>query len=223
LQSLGTFAGPVFVTSPPADQERLFVVEQAGRVRILKNDTPLTTPFLDLRTKIGAGGERGLLSIAFHPQYASNGRFYVYFTNLNGDIRIVRYLVSGNADVANEASADTVIDIPHPVNANHNGGQLQFGPDGALCATGDGGGGGSRRTRRTSPHARQLLRLDVDVAAMASRPTIRSAQRCGRTDCAIRGVSPLTAKRAISTSATSGRISGKRWMWLSRAPASAKA
>ena len=174
MQSLGTFTAPVFVTSPPGDQERLFVVEQAGRVRILKNDIPLATPFLDLRTKITAGGERGLLSIAFHPQYAINGVFYVYFTDRNGNIRIVRYSVSGNPDVANEASADTVIGIAHPVYANHNGGQLQFGPDGLLYAgTGDGGGGGDPDENAQNPSSLlgKLLRLDVNVASGHAVPS----------------------------------------------------
>ena len=156
------------MTSPPGDTLRLFVVEQAGRVRILKNDTTQATPFLDLRTKISAGGERGLLSIAFHPEYASNGRFYVYFTTTNGDIRVVRYNVSGDPNVANEASADTVIAIPHPMYSNHNGGQLQFGPDGKLyAATGDGGGGGDpfENAQNLSSLLGKLLRLDVDGAS----------------------------------------------------------
>jgi glucose/arabinose dehydrogenase len=174
LQLLGTFVAPVFVASPPGDQERLFVVEQAGRVRILKNDTPLTTPFLDIRTKILAGGERGLLSIAFHPEYAMNGRFYVYFTITGGDIRIVRYTVSSDPDVADESSADTVIAIPHPVHGNHNGGQLQFGPDGKLyAATGDGGGGGDpdENAQNLSSRLGKLLRLDVDVASGYTLPS----------------------------------------------------
>jgi glucose/arabinose dehydrogenase len=144
------------------------VVEQAGRVRILKGDALLGTPFLDIRGKIAADGERGLLSIAFHPQYASNGRFYVYLNNKHGDIRIVRYTVSGNADVADESSADTVIGIAHPTYDNHNGGQLQFGPDGKLYAsTGDGGGGGDPNGNGQNKDALlgKLLRLDVDVAS----------------------------------------------------------
>jgi len=158
---------PVFATSAPGDTDRLFVVEQAGRVRILKRDTLLATPFLDLRGKIASDGERGLLSIAFHPQYATNGRFYVYLNNPNGDIRIVRYSVASNPDVADGSSADTVIAIAHPNYDNHNGGQLQFGPDGKLyAATGDGGGGGDPdgNAQNTSHLLGKMLRLDVDVA-----------------------------------------------------------
>jgi hypothetical protein len=161
-------SSPVFVASPPSDSARLFVVEQGGRVRVIRNDTLLATAFLDLRGKIATGGERGLLSIAFHPQYATNGRFYVYFTDSGGDIRIVRYLRSVNPDVADEAAADTVLAVAHPGQSNHNGGQLQFGLDGKLyAALGDGGGGGDPDSNAQNKHALlgKLLRLDVDGAS----------------------------------------------------------
>jgi glucose/arabinose dehydrogenase len=158
-------ASPVYVTAPPGDTLRLFVVEQGGRVRVLRRDTLLATPFLDLSGKISSGGERGLLSLAFHPRYATNGRFYVYFTDVNGDIRIVRYGVSADANVADPLSADTVLAVPHPVESNHNGGQLQFGPDGKLYAgLGDGGGGGDTagNAQNRQRLLGKLLRLDVD-------------------------------------------------------------
>ena len=150
------------------------MIEQAGRVRILKNDALVAAPFLDLRGKIASDGERGLLSIAFHPQYASNGRFYAYLNNKHGDIRIVRYNVSANPDVADESSADTVIAIPHPTYDNHNGGQLQFGPDGKLYAsTGDGGSGGDPNGNGQNLHVLlgKLLRLDVDVGTGYAVPS----------------------------------------------------
>jgi len=165
LLLIGTFSSPVFVTSPPADSLRLFVVEQAGRVRVLRRDTLLTPAFLDLRGRIAAGGERGLLSIAFHPQYTINGRFYIYFTNTSGDIRIVRYTVSADPNVADETTADTVLAWPHPGQSNHNGGQLQFGPDGKLYAgLGDGGGGGDvpGNAQNKQQLLGKLLRIDVD-------------------------------------------------------------
>jgi hypothetical protein len=158
---------PVFVTSPPGDTLRLFVVEQGGVVRVIRRDTLLATRFLDVTTKIDAGGERGLLSLAFHPQYAANGRFYVYFTNPNGDIRVVRYVVSGNPNVADSLSGDTVLAVPHPGHSNHNGGQLQFGPDDRLyVGLGDGGGSGDPDGNGQDKHALlgKLLRLDVDGA-----------------------------------------------------------
>lgn len=160
---------PVFAASPPGDSLRLFVVEQTGRVSIVRRDTLLAAPFLDLRGKILHHGEQGLLSVAFHPAYATNGRFYVYFTTLGGDLRIVRYSVSTtNPDSANEATADTVLSIAHPTNANHNGGQLQFGPDGKLyAAIGDGGSGGDPPNNAQNRHQLlgKLLRLDVDGAS----------------------------------------------------------
>ena len=170
LQSVGgvTFAAPVFVTSPRADSARVFVVEQAGRIRVLRNDTLLAAAFLDIRGTIRAGGEEGLLSLAFHPQYATNGRFYIYFTDASGDLRIVRYRVSSNPNVADPATADTILTVPHPTNGNHNGGQLQFGPDGRLYAgTGDGGGGGDVPNNAQNRHILlgKLLRLDVDTVS----------------------------------------------------------
>ncbi|HTI06575.1 MAG TPA: PQQ-dependent sugar dehydrogenase [Gemmatimonadales bacterium] len=167
-QLVGNFNAPTYVAAPPADSARLFVVEQGGRVIVVRHDTTLSRPFLDITGKISTGGERGLLSIAFHPQYASNGRFYVYFTNPAGDIRVVRYNVSSDPDSAIEASADTVIAIPHPGQSNHNGGQLQFGPDGMLwMGTGDGGGGGDPDNNGQDKHTLlgKLLRLDVSGAS----------------------------------------------------------
>jgi len=173
LPVTSALSSPVFVTSPPGDTLRLFVVQQGGLVRVIRRDTLLATPFLDLTGKIASGGERGLLSIAFHPQYAANGRFYVYFTATNGDIRIVRYLVSADSNVADSLSADTVLAVPHPGQANHNGGQLQFGPDGKLYAgLGDGGGGGDPAGNGQNKHALlgKLLRLDVDGSGYTSPP-----------------------------------------------------
>jgi glucose/arabinose dehydrogenase len=163
----------VYLTSAPGDTSRLFVVEQAGRIRVLRHDTLLGAPFLDVSTKIAFDGERGLLSVAFHPNYATNGRLYVYLTNRAGDIRIVRYNAA-TAESANEASADTVLKVAHPNFPNHNGGQLQFGPDGKLYAgTGDGGGGGDRDGNGQNTHALlgKLLRLDVDGASGYAVPS----------------------------------------------------
>jgi glucose/arabinose dehydrogenase len=175
LSLVGNFASPVYLTAAPGDTQRLFVVEQDGRVLVLHHDTIQTRPFLDIRGQIAAGGERGLLSIAFDPLYDTNGRFFVYFTDSNGDIRIVRYNVSAtDADSADEATADTVLAVAHPGQANHNGGQLQFGPDGMLWAgTGDGGGGGDPDGNGQDKHALlgKLLRLDVSGASGYTIPT----------------------------------------------------
>ncbi|HEV8265437.1 MAG TPA: PQQ-dependent sugar dehydrogenase [Gemmatimonadales bacterium] len=166
----GALASPVHLTAAPGDTARLFVVEQGGRIRVIRHDTLLGTPFLNLVGKIRtSGSEEGLLGLAFHPGYATNRRFYVYFTNPNGDIRIVRYNVStGNINIADSLSADTVLAVAHPVRDNHNGGQLAFGPDGKLYAgLGDGGSGGDPDTNAQNKHRLlgKLLRLDVDGAS----------------------------------------------------------
>ena len=164
---------PIFVTAPPGDTARLFVVEQGGRIRVLHHDTLLSTPFLNIAGHISAGGERGLLGLAFHPAYAGNGRFYVYFTTPAGDIRIARYLVTANLDIADSASGDTVLTVAHRSESNHNGGMLVFGPDGKLYAgLGDGGGGGDPFDNGQNRKALlgKILRLDVDAASPYAIP-----------------------------------------------------
>lgn len=161
----GSLERPVYVTAAPADRARLFIIEKRGRIRIYKNGGLLPTSFLDVSALVSYGNEEGLLSMAFHPNYASNGYFYIYYVNLSGNLQIVRYSVSANPDVANAASALTIITIAHPTNSNHNGGQLQFGPDGYLyLGTGDGGSGGDppNNAQNTGVLLGKMLRLDVD-------------------------------------------------------------
>jgi glucose/arabinose dehydrogenase len=160
-------SSPVFLTAAPADTSRLFVVEQGGRVRIIRNGVLSTEIFLDVRTRVQAGGEEGLLSIAFHPSYAQNGYVFAYYTNTGGDIRVVRFRLSPDPDSLDPASGDTILAVPHPVFANHNGGQINFGPDGFLYAgLGDGGGGGDPDNNGQDLGARlgKLLRVDVNGA-----------------------------------------------------------
>ena len=155
-------ASPVYLTAPPNDP-RLFIVEQGGRIRIFKNGALLTTPFLDVSGRVSTGGERGLLSMAFDPGYATNGRFYIYYTDGNGDIVVDRHTVSANPDVANTAFQQ-VIAIQHRLASNHNGGLLLFGPDGMLyIGTGDGGGGGDPQNNGQNINSLlgKLLRLNV--------------------------------------------------------------
>jgi glucose/arabinose dehydrogenase len=160
---------PVHVADPKDGSGRLFIVEQGGYIRIFKNGGVLPTPFLDVHNLINAGGEQGLLSVAFHPSYATNGLFYIYYTNnlaSPGDITLARYQVSANPDVADPNSAQVLLVVPHPVNSNHNGGQLMFGPsDGYLyMGTGDGGSGGDppNNAQNLSVLLGKILRLDVD-------------------------------------------------------------
>src|SRR5258706_13294 len=114
LHPVATFNNPTFVTAPVTDSTRIFVTERAGRIRIVKNDVVLPGPFLNLTGLINAADENGLYSMAFHPQYATNRMFFLFFTNLNGDIRVVRYLGTANADSANPTAVDTVLAVPHP-------------------------------------------------------------------------------------------------------------
>lgn len=164
---------PLFLTSPPGDLTRAFVVEQGGKIRVIRNDVLLTTPFLDISGRISSGGERGLLGLAFHPQYATNGRFVVYYTNPSGDIRIASYKVTADPEVADPASEQILLSVPHPSFSNHNGGMVVFGPDGRLYAgIGDGGSGGDPNGNGQNRNTllAKLLRLDVNAAGQASVP-----------------------------------------------------
>lgn len=134
---------PVLVTAPPGDATRLFVVEKRGMVRLLKNGALVATPFLDLVGSVSTGSEQGLLGLAFHPSYATNGVFVVSYTNTAGDTRVVTMRVSANPDVANPAVLDEVLALDQPA-SNHNGGHVTFGPDGHLyLGLGDGGASGN--------------------------------------------------------------------------------
>ena len=159
----GDFEFPLALTAPPGDS-RLFVVEKTGRIRIISGGTTLTEPFLDVTALVTQGDEQGLLGLAFHPGYATNGRFYVNYTDLDGATRIVGYRVSSDPDRADPGSADLLITIPRP-SINHNGGALVFGPDGFLyIAVGDGGAsttnGGTGQD--VSDLAGSILRIDVN-------------------------------------------------------------
>ncbi|MBV8760301.1 MAG: PQQ-dependent sugar dehydrogenase [Deltaproteobacteria bacterium] len=132
--------GAMLATSPPNDG-RLFVVEQGGRIRIFQNEQIVATPFLDISGDIVAGGEQGLLGLAFDPDYACNGYFYVWYTLSNADV-LARFTVSSDPNKADAASKQVLLSIPDFA-TNHNGGMLEFGADGFLyIGTGDGGGGG---------------------------------------------------------------------------------
>ena len=162
----GGLASPVFLTAPAGDA-RLFVVEQPGRIRVVENGALAAAPFLDITDRVLAGGERGLLSMAFHPRYAQNGFFFVYYTDRAGDIRVDRFRVSADRSRADAASGRNVITIAHRDASNHNGGLVAFGPDGKLyLGTGDGGGGGDPQRNGQNPLSLlgKILRLDVDGA-----------------------------------------------------------
>jgi glucose/arabinose dehydrogenase len=164
---------PVYLTAP-ANDARLFIVEQPGRIRVYKNGALLPTPFLNIAPMVRYGGEEGLLSVAFDPGYATNGRFYVYYTDDNGDIAVARYTATPTADVANAGSHTEVVTIPHPGQSNHNGGLAMFGPDGMLyLGTGDGGGGGDpgNNGQNVNSLLGKLLRIDVSTLPYTSPST----------------------------------------------------
>jgi glucose/arabinose dehydrogenase len=189
--ALGTFAAilqrasglqsPIGLARAGDGSDRVFVVEQAGCIRFYRGGAIVGNPcgqagtrFLDIRTRIASGGERGLLGLAFHPSYASNGFFFVYYTSVanaapparaTGDIVIARYTVTANPDVADPASERILLVIPHSQFSNHNGGQVAFGPDGFLyAAVGDGGGGGDPQEAAQNLNVMlgKILRIDVN-------------------------------------------------------------
>jgi glucose/arabinose dehydrogenase len=156
-------SSPLYLTAPAGDP-RLFVVEQPGRIRIVQDGKLLSSPFLDLTSRVGSGGERGLLSVAFHPQYAANGFFYVNYTDRNGDTHVERYSVSADPNVADPASARLLLTVRQPF-PNHNGGLNLFGPDGMLyIGLGDGGGAGDpmRNGQNRNTLLGKILRINVD-------------------------------------------------------------
>lgn len=172
-------ASPTYLTAPDGD-ERLFVLEQPGRVRIIRDGELLSTPYLDLTGAVDAGGnEQGLLGMALDPDFASNGRFYLDFTVApSGDTRVVRYTVADpTADVADVVAADTILRVAQPF-SNHNGGMLTFGPDGRLyVALGDGGSGGDPmgNGQDSTTVLGTILRLTEDGEAPAGNPFVGRA------------------------------------------------
>lgn len=153
---------------------RLFVLEKAGRIRVLQNGQLLDQPFLDISNRVGSSGnEQGLLGLAFHPQYAQNGRFFVNYTDNNGDTVIARYQVSSDPNVADPNSEVKLLGVDQPF-ANHNGGVLAFGPDGYLYAgLGDGGSQGDPygNAQNTKVLLGKILRLDVGSAEPYAVPS----------------------------------------------------
>ena len=159
-------SSPLLVTNAGDGSGRLFVVEKAGVIKIIKAGSTLPTPFLDIRDLVGASGERGLLGLAFHPSYETNRKFYIFYTRVDtGRLVIAEYRASlGAPDVADESTARTILTIAHPV-SNHNGGQLAFGRDGYLyIATGDGGGSGDpdNNAQDKGSLLGKILRIDID-------------------------------------------------------------
>jgi len=158
-------SSPLFVGNAGDGSNRLFIEEQGGVIKVLQPGASTPTVFLDIHTKIVAGGEQGLLGLAFHPSYASNGRFFVYYTRAgDGTLVIAEYRVSADPNVA--GAAETVLlTIAHPTNTNHNGGMLAFGADGFLyIGVGDGGSANDPpgNAQNTDVLLGKILRINVD-------------------------------------------------------------
>jgi glucose/arabinose dehydrogenase len=176
-------AFPTYLTAPPGDTDRLFILEKGGAIRVVKGGALLPDPFLDLRGAVSTGSEQGLLGLAFDPAYAENGRFVVHYTDTSGDTRISLFRVdAGNPDRADPASETPVLTVDQPF-SNHNGGQVLFGPDGKLyIGLGDGGGGADPDGRGQS--LTDLLGdiLRVDVGSDGSYTVPADNPFAGRTD-----------------------------------------
>ena len=163
LRQVGSFDGPVHVEDAPGKRNLLFVVEQGGSIEVLRKGKQLAKPFLEISERVKVSYEEGLLSVAFDPNYDRNRRFFVYYVNSDGNIQVDQFKRKRRTAVrARERSRRTVIVIPHPGEENHNGGQLQFGPDGFLyLGTGDGGSGGDPPDNAQNPESLlgKLLRI----------------------------------------------------------------
>lgn len=173
LEPVGDFAKPTFVTSDPGDANRLFVTEREGTIALVEDG--VTSQFADISSRVGCGGdcesERGMMSMALDPAFDTNGRVYVaYGSDADGQIHVDELLSTGPGH-STATFAQSLLEIPHPTNKNHYGGQLQFGPDGNLyLSTGDGGGGNDELHNAQNPASRlgKILRLDPDTAASAA-------------------------------------------------------
>ena len=158
-------SNPIFVTHAPGDYERLFILEQRGRIRILKGGQVLSTSFLDISTQVSLGGEQGLLGLAFHPDFANNRQFYINYTDNAGDTVVARYTASESDPDRADPDGDTILFVGQPF-SNHNGGWIDFGPDGYLyIALGDGGDQGDPNNRGqsiTGDLLGNILRIDVN-------------------------------------------------------------
>jgi glucose/arabinose dehydrogenase len=161
LKRVGSFSSPVDVAAAPGYPRLLFVVEQAGRVRVLSGGRKWRRPFLDISGLVSFGGERGLLSIAFPPDYRKSRRFYVYYTDRQGDIRVDEFRRRSPTRAA-RGSRRAVIEIPHRANSNHNGGDLQFLGGLLFFGTGDGGSGGDppNNAQNRNSLLGKLIRID---------------------------------------------------------------
>ncbi len=203
LLRVGTFDQPTYLAAPPGDRKRRFVTEREGRIVQLRNGRRST--FLDIASRVETGGESGLLSMAFHPGYKTNRRYFVYYVANDGALTIFQFRATANGNATRKGSGRLVMRVPHP-RFNHKGGQLQFGPDGMLYAGfGDGGGGGDpdRNAQDLGELLGKLIRIDpkpgggyrVPRGIPSSAAPVLAA-RSSPTACATRTASRSTARPA---------------------------
>ncbi len=165
---------PVDIADPKDGTNRLFIVLQGGKIVIYNGSNILGTPYLNISSSVSCCGEEGLLSLAFHPSYKTNGFFYIFYVNTSGNLVLARYKVSSQSNVANDGSRTILLTIPHPTNSNHNGGQIKFGKDGFLyLSVGDGGGGGdqSNNAQNLGKLLGKILRINVNSGSPYSIPS----------------------------------------------------
>ena len=172
VQIASGYNSPVHVAAPRNERNRLYIVEQRGVIRVIENGRKRATPFLDIHTRVGCCGEQGLLSVAFHPQYAKNRKFYVNYTNRKGDTEIVEYRSNGKRAIL--SSRRLLLTIRQPFE-NHNGGQIAFAPNGRLyIGTGDGGSGGDPNNVAQNMGSRLGKMLALNVNKAGSSPVIKA-------------------------------------------------
>lgn len=171
---ISSLSSPIDIVNAGDGTNRVFVVQQGGIIKVYDASLSPLGNFLTV-TGITSGGERGLLSLAFHPDYENNGFFFVYYTNASGDIEIARYHATGISNTADPLSKVILLTIPHPSQSNHNGGKLFFGPDGYLYfGTGDGGSGGDppNNAQTGTVLLGKMLRIAVTTSAVGPFYTI---------------------------------------------------
>ena len=174
-------SSPIQFVNAADGSNRVFIVQQGATIRAYDASFNFLSIFVTV-SNVNSGGERGLLSMAFHPDYKNNGLLYVYYTNTAGNLELARYQISSDPNIADAASKVILITIPHPTNSNHNGGELHFGNDGFLyLSTGDGGGSGDvpNNAQNTGVLLGKILRFNVNTSATAPFYTIPAGNPYG--------------------------------------------
>ncbi len=217
LRSIGSFDTPTYVEDAPGRPKLLLVVEQPGTIAVVRKGRKLGKPLLDITSRVKTSYEEGLLSIAFDPGYKQNRRFYVYYVNRDSDIQVDRFkLKRGSNTRASRRSRRTVIVIGHPGAQNHNGGQLQFGPDGLLyIGTGDGGGAGDPGENAQDPESLlgKLLRIaPASTSGYTSPASNPFAGTAGRDEIYALGLrNPWRFSFAVNDDLTIGDVGQSQW------------